>query len=376
MTSPEIRDSTVLVTGGAGFIGSHLVGALAPHNEVRVLDNFSTGSREYLPPVSTAVSVPASTPTSTSTSASESESSATSTGTTDSTDSMGSTDSTTIHDNVTVIDGDIGDPMALQRAARGVDLIFHQAALVSVSRSVDAPRRSNETNLDASLLVLEQARQEDARVVVASSAAVYGHPDELPISETASTDPNSPYGIQKLALDQYTRRYAELYDLPTVALRYFNAYGPRQQGPYSGVISTFLDQARADDPITIDGDGEQTRDFVHVSDIVRANLQAATTDAVGTAYNIGTGERTSIRELAELVRDAVGSTAPIVHREPRPGDIRHSGADITKARRELEFEAQVGLESGIRSLVQETDRSATSSQRAAMAAQHEQYSQE
>ncbi|ELZ00627.1 NAD-dependent epimerase/dehydratase family protein [Natrialba asiatica] len=361
MTSPAIRDSTVLVTGGAGFIGSHLVGALAPHNEVRVLDNFSTGSREYLPPA------PASASVSGSTSASASESPATSSET---------ADSTTVHDNVTVIDGDIGDPMALQRAARGVDLIFHQAALVSVSRSVDAPRRSNETNLDASLLVLEQARQEDARVVVASSAAVYGHPDELPISETASTDPNSPYGIQKLALDQYTRRYAELYDLPTVSLRYFNAYGPRQQGPYSGVISTFLDQARADNPITIDGNGEQTRDFIHVSDIVRANLQAATTDAVGTAYNIGTGERTSIRDLAELVRDAVGSTAPIVHREPRPGDIRHSGADISKARRELEFEAQVSLESGIRSLVQETDRSTTSSQQAAMAAQHEQYSQE
>jgi len=302
MDSPAIRDSTILVTGGAGFIGSHLADTLSPQNEVRVLDNFTTGDRAQLP------------------------------------------------DSVTVIEGDVCDPIALQRAARGVDIIFHHAALVSVSQSVDAPRRSNRTNLEASLLLLEQARQEDARVVVASSAAVYGHPDELPVSETASTNPTSPYGVQKLALDQYTRLYEELYGLETVALRYFNVYGPRQQGPYSGVISTFLEQARADEPITIEGDGQQSRDFVHVSDVVRANLQAATTDRIGEAYNIGTGQRTTIEKLAETIRDATGSSSPIVHREPRPGDIRHSGADTSKASRDLGFEAQVGLEPGIRSL--------------------------
>ena len=305
MDSPAIRDRTVLVTGGAGFIGSHLVEALHPHNEVRVLDTFATGERAYLP------------------------------------------------DDVTVIEGDVRDPIALQRAARGVDVIFHHAALVSVSQSVEAPRQSNRTNLEASLLLLEQARQEDARVVVASSAAVYGHPDELPVSETASTNPTSPYGVQKLALDQYARLYEELYDLETVALRYFNVYGPRQQGPYSGVISTFLEQARSDEPITIEGDGKQSRDFVHVSDVVRANLRAATTETVGEAYNVGTGQRTTIEELAETIRDATGSSSPIVHREPRAGDIRHSGADTSKAARELGFEARVGLESGIRSLVGE-----------------------
>ena len=303
MDSPAIRDRTVLVTGGAGFIGSHLVDALHPHNEVRVLDTFTTGDRAYLP------------------------------------------------EGVTVIDGDVRDPIAVQEAARGVDIIFHHAALVSVSQSVDAPRQSNETNLEASLLLLEQARQEDARVVVASSAAVYGHPDELPVSETASTNPTSPYGVQKLALDQYTRLYEELYGLETVALRYFNVYGPRQQGPYSGVISTFLEQARADEPITIEGDGQQSRDFVHVSDVVRANLRAATTDAVGEAYNVGTGKRATIEDLAETIRAATDSSSPIVHREPRAGDIRHSGADVSKAARELGFEARVGLESGIRSLI-------------------------
>jgi len=305
MDSPAIRDRTVLVTGGAGFIGSHLVDALHPHNEVRVLDTFTTGDRAHLP------------------------------------------------EGVAVIDGDVRDPIAVQEAARGVDIIFHHAALVSVSQSVDAPRQSNETNLEASLLLLEQARQEDARVVVASSAAVYGHPDELPVSETARTNPTSPYGVQKLALDQYTRLYEELYGLETVALRYFNVYGPRQQGPYSGVISTFLEQARAGEPITVEGDGQQSRDFVHVSDVIRANMQAATTDAVGEAYNVGTGQRTTIEELAETIRDATGSSSPIVHREPRPGDIRHSGADTSKATRELGFETRISLESGIRSLVGE-----------------------
>ncbi|ELY86277.1 NAD-dependent epimerase/dehydratase family protein [Natrinema altunense] len=303
MDSNAIRDSTILVTGGAGFIGSHLVEALAPHNEVRVLDDFTTGDRAYLP------------------------------------------------DDVTVVDGDVRDPIALQKAARGVDVIFHHAALVSVTQSVDDPRRSNQTNLEASLLVLEQARQEDARVVVASSAAVYGHPETLPVPETASTTPTSPYGVQKLAADQYARLYEGLYGLETVALRYFNVYGPRQRGPYSGVISTFLEQARADEPITVEGDGRQSRDFVHVSDVVRANLRAATTDAVGEAYNIGTGQRTTILDLAETIRTATGSDSTIVHREPRSGDIRHSGADTSKATRQLGFDATVGIESGIRSLV-------------------------
>ncbi|AHG02299.1 UDP-glucose 4-epimerase (plasmid) [Halostagnicola larsenii XH-48] len=302
MNSPEIRDRTVLVTGGAGFVGSHLVDALAADNDVRVLDDFSSGHRANLP------------------------------------------------DDVTVIEGDIRDPIALQQAARGVDLIFHEAALVSVTQSVDEPWTSNQTNLDATLLVLEQARQEDARVVLASSAAIYGHPAELPVSERTPPDPTSPYGIQKLAIDQYARLYDELYGLPTVVLRYFNVYGPRQQGPYSGVISTFLEQARSGAPLTIDGDGEQTRDFVHVNDVVRANLLAATTDRTGTAFNIGTGRSTTILELAKLVRGVTDSDSSIVHEPPRSGDVRHSRADISNARQHLEFEPRISLEAGIRSL--------------------------
>ncbi|MCU4742688.1 NAD-dependent epimerase/dehydratase family protein [Natronoglomus mannanivorans] len=303
METPALTDRTVLVTGGLGFVGSHLVDALAPDNDVRVLDDCSTGDRSYL------------------------------------------------HDEATLIEGDIRESADLRRATRGVDLIFHQAAVVSVGRSVDEPYETNRTNLEASLEVLERAREEDARVVVASSAAVYGHPSELPVEETTPTEPTSPYGVQKLALDQYTRLYHELYDLETVALRYFNIYGPRQQGPYSGVISTFLEQARAGEPITIEGDGEQTRDFVHVEDVVRANVLAATTDHVGEAFNVGTGDRTSIEELAEVTREATDSSSPITHQEPRPGDIRHSGADISKARRLLGFEPRMGLETGLEKLV-------------------------
>lgn len=303
MNQSALTDRTVLVTGGAGFIGSHIVDALAGDNDVRVLDDFSTGHRDYVP------------------------------------------------DDVALIEGSIRDPAAVERATRDVDLIFHEAAEVSVENTVDAPLESDRTNVDGTLAILERARTEDARVVLASSAAVYGHPDELPVRESTRTDPASPYGVQKLAADRYAALYQELYDVPTVALRYFNVYGPRQQGDYSGVISAFLERAREGEPIPIDGDGEQTRDFVHVSDVVRANLRAATTDHVGEAFNVGTGETTSIRDLAETIAAATGTDSPIVHREPRPGDVRHSRADVSKTARKLGFEARISLETGIRDLV-------------------------
>jgi len=295
-----VTGKTVLVTGGAGFVGSHIADAHLPDNDVRILDNFSSGKRENVP------------------------------------------------DGATLIEGDIRDDAALSEAMDGVDLVFHQAAIVSVARSVEDPTTSNAVNANGTLAILEAARRQDARVVFASSAAIYGAPDALPVTETESKDPSSPYGLEKLASDHYCRLYADLYDLPTVALRYFNIYGPRQSGgDYAGVIKAFTEQARDGGPLTVHGDGEQTRDFVNVADVVQANVLAASTDATGEAFNVGTGSRTSIRRLAELIRDEIDPSADITHVDAREGDIRHSVADVTKARERLGFEPTVSLADGL-----------------------------
>jgi UDP-glucose 4-epimerase len=297
---------TVLVTGGGGFIGSHLVSALVNHNDVRVLDNFSTGRRSVIP------------------------------------------------DDVNVIKGDVRCPEVVNKAVTGADTVFHQAANVSVTASVDQPRETNRVNLDGTLNILEAARSADARVVFASSCAVYGEPESLPISESAALQPNSPYGAQKAAADRYVRLYAELYGVETIVLRYFNVYGPgRSSGGYSGVIRTFLSQAHAGDDVTVEGDGSQTRDFIHVSDVVRANLAAATTNCVGEAFNVATGTETSIRELADIVTESVESTSEIVHTDPRAGDISHSRGDIERARSRLGFNSVVDLREGIKTLIGE-----------------------
>jgi UDP-glucose 4-epimerase len=303
------RNQTVLVTGGAGFVGSHLAGALVADNEVRVFDDFSTGRRANVP------------------------------------------------DGATVVEGDVRDADAVRAALDGVDVVFHQAGLVSVPASVEDPPASQAANVTGTLNVLEAARAVDARAVVASSVAVYGDPVETPISEDDPKRPLSPYGIEKLAIDHYARRYHDLYGLDTVALRYFNVYGPGQQaGDYSGVVSTFLEQAGCGQPLTVHGDGTQTRDFVHVTDVVRANLAAATTDAVGRAYNVGTGDSIQIRELAELVRSVTGATVDVVHTAARDGDIARSEADAARARRDLDWEPTVDLADGLRGLAETAAR--------------------
>ncbi|QKY15582.1 NAD-dependent epimerase/dehydratase family protein [Halorubrum sp. CBA1229] len=297
-------DRNVLVTGGAGFIGSHLVDALVGANDVTVLDDFSTGYRENVNP------------------------------------------------KATVIEGDIRDRDTVESAMDGIDLVFHEAALVSVDKSVEQPQLSHETNATPTLSILDAARENDARVILASSAAIYGRPSSVPVTESEPKRPNSPYGIDKLYLDHHARTYHDLYGLETVALRYFNVYGPRQRGgPYSGVISIFADRLANDEPVTVHGDGTQTRDFVHVSDVVQANLLAAETDAVGEAFNVGTGSSISIRELADLMRESTESTSEIVHTEGRSGDIERSVADIRKAKDKLGYDPTIDLEDGIRDVV-------------------------
>ncbi|MCU4754284.1 NAD-dependent epimerase/dehydratase family protein [Halobacteria archaeon AArc-curdl1] len=305
MTTGSPCDRTVLITGGAGFIGSHLSKTLLEDNDVRIYDALTTGSESNVPP------------------------------------------------DVTFLEADIRQEAELAKAVAEVDLIFHEAALVSVARSVEEPQTSHEINTAATLSLLEAAQQEDARVVLASSAAIYGHPESVPVTETDPKEPTSPYGLDKLTIDHYARLYHDLYDLETVALRYFNVYGPGQvAGDYSGVISVFIDQALSGDDITVHGEGDQTRDFVYVDDVVQANCKAATTDAVGEAYNIGTGESITIRELAELIQDITDTDSDIVHTDGRSGDIEHSEADISKAEDQLGYEPTVSLREGLEQTIE------------------------
>ncbi|MFD1647780.1 NAD-dependent epimerase/dehydratase family protein [Haloarchaeobius litoreus] len=307
-SSPEgtadLADATVLVTGGAGFIGRQLVQTLSPGVETRVLDSGTSDRRAGLP------------------------------------------------DETAVLEGDVTNPADLAAAMAGVDVVFHLAAYSSVPATLDHPTRSLDVNAVGTAAVLDRARTQDARVVVASSAAVYGRPAETPIPEDAPLRPRSPYGVGKLAADRYARRYEDWYDVPAVALRFFNVYGP---GHRNGVLATFLSRARQGDPLVIHGDGSQTRDFVHVDDVVRALLAAARTDATGEAFNVGTGETTTVRELARLVQETVPGGVDVLHDDPRPADIEHSCADVRKAREQLGFEAELELEEGLQRLVDGPD---------------------
>lgn len=304
MTDLALHGGRALVTGGAGFIGSHLVDSLTGTETVRVLDDFTAGRRSRVP------------------------------------------------EDVTVFEGDVRDHDLLARAMDGVDVVFHLAAEIDVERSIHDPERCHAVNVGGTLAVLERAKAIDAHVVFASSAAVYGDPEEVPVSELAPTRPNHPYGISKLAGEEYCRIYHELYGLDTTALRYFNVYGPRQSGnSYSGVIDTFLAEARNGEPITVHGDGEQTRDFVHVDDVVRANLLAAVNGGNGDVYNVGSGESVSVIELAELISSLTATESRIVHIEGRPGDVERSRADPSLAAEEIGFEPSVSLRAGLKGLV-------------------------
>ena len=304
MSDCELLGERVLVTGGAGFIGSHIADVVNDGNDLRVIDNLSDGSLKNVP------------------------------------------------SDAEFVEADIRDADALADAMDGVDVVFHEAAMVSVPESVNEPVECHDTNGTATVRLLDEARANDSRVVFASSAAIYGHPETLPVSEDAPKKPASPYGLEKLSGDYYTRLFADRYGLETVNLRYFNVYGPRQTGgQYAGVVTTFLDQAADGGPITVEGDGQQTRDFVHVDDVVQANLRAATTEATGTSYNVGTGSNITILELAETIQRLSDTDQDIVHTDPRPGDIEESEADISKAREQLGYEPTKSVKDGLAELI-------------------------
>ncbi len=298
----------MLVTGGAGFIGSHLVDALASRGvAVRVLDNLSTGRRENLAHRS---------------------------------------------GEVELYEDDLRDLDACRRACRGVQAVFHQAASGSVPRSIEDPATTIAVNVAGTANLFAAARDAGVRrVVYASSAAVYGDRSEMPRREGREGAPLSPYAASKRMCEELAEIYSRCYGLEILGLRYFNVYGPRQRsdGPYASVVPRFLDACRDGRPLILHGDGGQSRDFLFVADAVRANLLAwaAPAEVCGQAYNVATGRETRIRELAEIIRRLTGGGPEPVHEPARPGDIRNSLADLTRCREALGYRPRYDLEAGL-----------------------------
>ena len=305
-----------LVTGGAGFIGSHLVEALVDDGwRVRVLDDFSSGCEQNLE---------------------------------------------ARRGCIEVLRGDVRDEAAVREAVDGADAVFHQAARVSVPRSRADPLESHAVNATGTLGVLEAARAAGVRrVVFASSCAVYGDRHRPPLAEDLWPDPRSPYAVQKWIGETYCRLYTEQRGLETVALRYFNVFGPRQDadGAYAAVIPRFGEACLRGAAPRVVGDGEQTRDFVFVADVVRANqLAADAPGASGRCLNVATGRATSVLELLEQIRALTGARAQAIHEPARPGDVRHSAGDLLRAEEVLGFRPTHTLRQGLERLLMETGR--------------------
>lgn len=299
----------VVVTGGAGFIGSHIASALsATGARVRVLDDLSTGHRENLEEIG---------------------------------------------GDIDFIQGSVADEDLLLKALEDVELVFHEAAIPSVPRSVEAPRQTHIASVDGTFLLLLAARdQKVRRVVYAASSSAYGDQPTLPKSEDMLPDPLSPYAVAKLVGEYYCQVFSRVYNLETVSLRYFNVFGPRQDpgSQYSGVVSRFISALLGDERPVIYGDGEQSRDFTYIENVVAANLSAANaTGAVGKVINVANGERVTLNELLAVLKELTGKPdVTAEYLEPRIGDVRHSLADITMARELLGYESKVDLREGLK----------------------------
>ena len=306
--------SNVLVTGGAGFIGSNLTEALLRRgHSVRVLDDFSTGKKENL-----------------------------------------------IFDkaypSLEIVEGDIRDLGTCQKAAEGMEYVFHQGALPSVQRSVEDPVTSNAVNVGGTLNVLLAAREKGVRrVIYAASSSVYGDTPALPKHEEMPPNPLSPYALQKYVGEQYCRLFCQLYGLETISLRYFNIFGPKQDpnSLYSAVIPKFIDALLEGRPPVIFGDGEQSRDFTYIENVVQANLLAMSAGRLqGEAVNIACGRRISLNQLVSVLKEILGSKQSPIYQDPRKGDVKHSLADIRKGKGILDYEPKVGIETGLKKTVE------------------------
>ncbi|AKB60106.1 MULTISPECIES: SDR family NAD(P)-dependent oxidoreductase [Methanosarcina] len=296
----------VLITGGAGFIGSHIAEYFAEAgHSVRILDNFATGFSKNIPQ----------------------------------------------HKNVEFIQGDICDPSSVEKAISGMDCVFNEAALVSVPLSCEKPVEAFRINTLGTLNVLQACVREGVeKFVTASSAAVYGNNPVLPKSEGMYPEPASPYAISKLDGEFLAKMFYEEHGLRTTCLRYFNVYGPRQdpKSPYAAVIPIFLEKAKAGKDLVIHGDGLQSRDFVHVRDVVRANV-AALENGDGQVFNVAMGKSVTVLELAEKIVELTGSSSRIVHVGSRAGDVRDSRADVSKI--SGWWKGEIELEEGLKSLI-------------------------
>jgi len=305
--------NTYLITGGCGFIGSHIAEELVNKGRavIKIYDNLSSGFEQNI---------------------------------------------TGFLDKVEFIQADIRDASSLAFAMKNVDYVFHEAALVSVFDSIERPIDNHAINITGTLNVLNAAREARVkRVVIASSAAVYGNNPELPKTEAMKPEPESPYGLAKISDEYYMSIFAKLYGLKTVILRYFNVYGPRQDpgSMYSGVISKFFNAMLKGRNPTVFGDGLQTRDFVFVKDIARANLLAMQNSSIGKGeiFNIGTGKETSLLDLLAILKDITGNNFEIQFKDARPGDIKHSVADITQAKKKLDYAPRYDIKIGFKELL-------------------------
>ncbi|HKO42036.1 MAG TPA: SDR family oxidoreductase [Pyrinomonadaceae bacterium] len=297
-----------LVTGGAGFIGSHIASALAASGaRVRIIDDLSTGYRENIEEIG---------------------------------------------GDVDFIQGSVADEAALKRAIEGAELVFHEAAIPSVPRSVENPRQTHIASVDSTFSLLLAARENNVRrIVYAASSSAYGDQPTLPKVETMLPEPLSPYAVAKLVGEHYCQVFTRVYGLETVSLRYFNVFGPRQDpsSQYSGVISRFISALLGGETPVIYGDGEQSRDFTYIGNVVDANLKAAeSAKAVGHVINIANGERISLNELLRELQDLTGKTDVKADYQPtRAGDVKHSLADISRARELLGYEPKIDLRQGL-----------------------------